>query len=233
VRASLVALVSIMVAVAAAVWLFRTGQIEIPPRFNPWAPLDIEAAPNFLTRFKLARLEGDPGLCLATLAGTPMRFRALPDREIADGCRLHNAVTIVSAEVPLDAPLTLSCPASVALAVWERHSVQPAATRWLGARVTRIETFGSYACRNIYGRENAPLSEHATANALDVAGFVLANGHRVRVANDWHGDSSASRFLREVDADACRYFDAVLDPDYNAAHHDHLHLDRGPYRFCR
>ena len=28
-------------------------------------------------------------------------------------------------------------------------------------------------------------------------------------------------------------FDAVLSPDYNAAHHDHLHLDRGPFRMCR
>ena len=29
-----------------------------------------------------------------------------------------------------------------------------------------------------------------------------------------------------------RWFDAVLSPDYNAAHRDHLHLDRGRYRAC-
>ena len=31
----------------------------------------------------------------------------------------------------------------------------------------------------------------------------------------------------------CRFFDGVLSPDYNAAHRDHLHLDRGPWWFCR
>jgi hypothetical protein len=32
---------------------------------------------------------------------------------------------------------------------------------------------------------------------------------------------------------ACLFFDGVLSPDYNAAHRDHLHLDRGRYRYCR
>lgn len=232
-RAPLFALVSLAVAVAAGAWLLAAGHIAIPPRWNPWAPLDVDAAPNALTRFKLLRLERDPDLCLATLARTRLGFRALPDREISDGCRLRNAVTLVSGEISLGEPLTLTCPASVALALWERMDVQPAAERWLGTRVTRLETFGSYACRNIYGRKNAPRSEHATANALDVAGFVLASGRRVRFASDWRGDTPAARFLRDVDAGACRYFDAVLDPEYNAAHRDHLHLDRGPYRVCR
>ena len=32
---------------------------------------------------------------------------------------------------------------------------------------------------------------------------------------------------------ACRVFAAVLGPDYNAAHHDHFHLDRGGWGTCR
>jgi hypothetical protein len=71
------------------------------------------------------------------------------------------------------------------------------------------------------------------ANALDIAGFVLIDGRRVSVARDWPGDADEARFLRAVHQGACRFFNGVLGPDYNLAHADHLHLDRGPYRICR
>lgn len=227
------AVVVVLASVVAAAWPVLHAWRVVPSRWNPWAPLDVDEAPNWLTRFKLARLEHDGDACRATLAQTSFRFRPLADRETAPGCGLHDAVSVVAADVSLGAPLTLTCSESVALALWERYSVQPAAERWYGEPVTRLENFGSYACRNVYGREDAPRSEHATANAIDVAGFVLADGRRVHVVDAWRGHSIASRFLHDVDAGACRYFDAVLDPDYNAAHRDHLHLDRGPYRFCR
>lgn len=219
--------------VAAAVVLVRNGTIAVPARWNPWAPLDIAEAPNVLTRFKLARLESDPAACIAALSETSMRFRALPDRATADGCGFRNAVSITASSVSLGGALTLSCPAAVSLALWERHALQPAAERWLGRRVTRLEHFGSYACRNVYGREGAARSEHATANALDVAGFVLDDGRRGRVLDAWYADTNAGRFVREAGDGACGFFDTVLDPDYNRAHRDHLHLDRGRWHVCR
>ncbi|NTV11537.1 MAG: extensin family protein, partial [Zoogloea sp.] len=42
-----------------------------------------------------------------------------------------------------------------------------------------IEHYGSFACRNIYPRQDGPLSEHARANALDVAGFTLQDGRHI------------------------------------------------------
>ncbi|HEY0178523.1 MAG TPA: extensin family protein [Dokdonella sp.] len=226
--------VASVAAVVLAAALVPAGQLRVPPRWNPWAPLDVAEPPNLLTRFKLARLERDAGACLDVLRTTPMRFRVVPDRDTGPGCGFHGAVSISSAEVPLaGGSVTLTCPLAVSLALWERHVVEPAAQRRFGVGVARIEHFGSYACRNLYGREAGARSEHATANALDVAGFALADGRRVLVARDWHGDAAAAGFLHDVDADACRYFDAVLGPDYNAAHRDHLHLDRGPYRVCR
>jgi hypothetical protein len=128
---------------------------------------------------------------------------------------------------------SVSCRTAVSVALWERHVVAPAAMRRFGQPLQRIEHFGSYACRNVYGRPAATRSRHATAEAWDVAGFVLADGRRIRVARDWQTDSEAALFLHEVRDGACRFFDGVLSPDYNAAHHDHLHLDRGPYRLCR
>jgi len=130
-------------------------------------------------------------------------------------------------------PFVLSCPAAVSLAMWERHDVQPAAQRRFGRAATGIEHFGSYACRNIRGREAGPRSRHASADALDVAAVVLEGGRRVSVASHWRADGPEAAFLRDLHRGACRWFDVVLGPDHDAAHADHLHVDRGPGRACR
>jgi hypothetical protein len=62
-----------------------------------------------------------------------------------------------------------SCPVAAALALWEWHVVQPAAIRHLGTKVARIEHLGSYSCRRLYGRSEGQWSEHASANAIDIA----------------------------------------------------------------
>lgn len=213
-------------ALAAGLW-------RVPERWNPWAPLAIEAAPNLLTRYKLQRLARAPQRCLAVLRGTAWRFEPLPDTSPEPGCSLRNAVRVQATQLAVGEAFALSCPSAVALALWEHHVVLPAARRHFGAKPERLEHFGSYACRNLYGRPGAPRSRHASADALDVAGFVLGSGRRVSVARDWHGDDDAARFLHEVQGGACAFFDAVLGPDYNRAHADHLHLDRGPARVCR
>ena len=128
---------------------------------------------------------------------------------------------------------SLSCRAAVSLALWERHVLAPAAQKYFGQNVATLEHFGSYSCRNVYGRANATRSQHATAEALDVAGFVLEDGQRIRVLKDWEEGGEKAAFLKEIRTGACRFFDAVLSPDYNGAHRDHFHFDRGPYRACR
>ncbi|HWT20840.1 MAG TPA: extensin, partial [Variovorax sp.] len=42
-------------ALALGAWAVATGTVEIPERFNPWAPLDVAAPPDWLTGFKLER----------------------------------------------------------------------------------------------------------------------------------------------------------------------------------
>lgn len=207
--------------------------VSIPPEWSPWVALDIDAPPNLLTRYKLSRLSGDPELCARVLADAEMSYQALPDQETGPACGLHDAVTIERTANEVGRPFSLTCRAAVSLALWEKHAVTPAAERHFAVSVQRIEHFGSYACRNVYGRPNATRSRHATAEAFDVAGFVLADGQRIRVLGDWNEDSAAAHFLHDVRDGACRYFDGVLSPEYNAAHRDHLHFDRGPYRLCR
>jgi hypothetical protein len=225
-------LIVALAASLAALALAR-GWLAIPPEWSPRVPLDLDAPPNLMTRYKLARLSGDSALCERVLADAVMRYRPLEDEATGPECGLFDAVTIERTAHEVGAPFSLTCRAAVSLALWEKHAVAPAAERHLGSPLQRIEHFGSYACRNVYGRPNATRSRHATAEAFDVAGFVLADGRRIRVLGDWNEDSAAARFLHEVRDGACRFFDGVLSPDYNAAHRDHLHLDRGPSRYCR
>ena len=62
---------------------------------------------------------------------------------------------------------------------------------------------------------------------------AVQDGKRVSVARDWQGDDAESRFLKSIHAGACRFFDGVLGPDYNRAHANHFHLDRGGWGLCR
>ncbi|MEO7170903.1 MAG: extensin family protein, partial [Sphingomonas sp.] len=113
----------------------------------------------------------------------------------------------------------------------------PAAREILGGELVKVETFGTYACRGIVGGGAASagrLSQHGLANAVDISAFVLRDGRRITIQRDWRAsDAPAREFLQVVRRSACRRFTTVLSPDYNAAHHDHLHLDMGGRSFCR
>lgn len=224
----------ILLAAAAALLLaLRAGTVRIPDRWAPWVPLEIGAEPNFLTSYKLSRLSGDASLCRQVLSRATLTYELLPDRQTGPGCGLFDAVRIERTTARVSGPFSLTCRAAVSLAMWEHHVLQPAAMRHFGSPVERLEHFGSYSCRNVYGRLEGTRSRHATAEALDVAGVTLANGQRIRVLRDWNTATPEGRFLRELRDGACRFFDAVLSADYNAAHRDHLHLDRGSFRVCR
>ncbi|MEO7917519.1 MAG: extensin family protein [Dokdonella sp.] len=230
-RRNLLALLMILLAF----WAWRSGRIavDIPDQWNPWSPLDVRAPLDRWTRMKLMRIDHDDVACKTALATAMMRYQDIPDRATGDGCGFDNAIRISETTAKVASAFALSCRSAVALAMWETHGLQPSAERWFGSRVARIEHFGSYSCRNIYGRDSGPRSRHATADAFDVAGFMLANGKRVRVLGDWKGGSREAQFLHDIHQSACRYFGSVLGPDYNAAHRDHFHLDRGGYRVCR
>jgi hypothetical protein len=140
---------------------------------------------------------------------------------------------VQGADVALSSSFLASCPLAVAFALFERHSLQPAAQAVFGQAVTRVDHLGSFACRNMYNRAEGRLSQHASANALDIAGFRLADGRSISVLKDWSGEGDSARFLRQVRDGACDDFNVVLSPDYNAAHRNHFHLDMGRWWVCR
>lgn len=213
------------------------------PQDLPWTPLDLGAPVGLATRAKLIALTDDAPRCEGLLARAGVRYAALPPLRggpncgYADGVRLEAGGARSIALAP--GGLGTSCAVAAALAAWEWQVVQPAAIAAYGQPIERIDHFGSYSCRRIYGRaEGAAWSEHATADAIDVAGFRLADGRRVTVAADWSRDGADATFLRAVRDGACGLFGTVLSPDYNRAHHDHLHLDMaargsGGWGVCR
>ena len=170
--------------------------------------------------------------CIAKLASINVRYTALPDRNFGGGCNALGAVKLIDVGVSTTNLGAMTCPLASNFAAWTQYGVQPAARLLLGAELVRIETFGTYNCRVVAGSER--LSEHARGNAVDIAAFVLSDGRRITVQDGWRGDSDSQRFLRAVRASACKRFRTVLSPDYNAAHHDHLHFDMGGAGgFCR
>ncbi|MBG0845998.1 extensin family protein [Ectopseudomonas chengduensis] len=221
---------SLLLGAALLVALWR-GWLEVAPRFNPWAPLDVRETPNLLTPFKLWRLGDDRELCDLALATSGLRFTRLADSAPHPGCPVENAVRIQGANVGLSSSFMATCPLAVSFALFERHGLQPAAQAVFGQPVTRVEHVGSFACRSIAGSQRP--SQHSYANALDMVGFRLRDGQHISVLRDWPGQGDKARFLRLVQEAACDSFNVTLGPEYNAAHRDHFHVDMGMWRMCR
>jgi hypothetical protein len=231
-RGSTVFLLLILIGAAAAFSIWR-GWLTVADRWNPWAPLNVQEQPNLLTSFKLWRLQEDPALCVAALQTSSLRYAQQADSPANAKCPLINTLRIQGGDVALSSSFLSSCRLAVAYALFEVHQLQPAAQSVFGQKVAQIDHLGSFACRNVYNRSEGRLSQHASANALDIAGFRLADGRRISVLRDWNDDGENGRFLKTVRDGACKQFNTVLSPDYNAAHRNHFHLDMGGWRVCR
>lgn len=176
------------------------------------------------------------GRCLTELGQRRAAFTPLADRYYGAGC--STAGTVQLAALQGDQALfrlsnmgPVTCQLADTLAGWARFGVDRAARQILGSPLVRIETMGSYSCRNVAG--TARRSGHATAQAVDIGGFELADGRRIRIASNWNdADPSVRQFLRVVRGSACKRFAMVLSPDYNAAHRDHLHVEVNTRPLC-
>lgn len=191
------------------------------------------------TRDRVGEIGADFQRCYAELAAARVELTPVPDRDDGTGCAYAGAGTVdvdwgTVARLSPAQPL-LRCEAALALSIWRRQIVEPAAREMLGSDVVQIDLMGAYSCRNVNGAASGRRSAHARANALDVGGFRLRDGRRVTVAANWSGDSPEARFLRRIRDEGCAIYGTVLSPDYNAAHADHLHLEvrEGSWTMCR
>jgi hypothetical protein len=172
--------------------------------------------------------------CLADLKRADIGFKPLPDRSFAGGCSALGSVQLLEIGTPVTNLGAMTCPLASRFAAWTREAVQPAARAWLDAKVIRVESFGTYACRPVNGVAGGKLSEHGRANAVDISAFVLAGGRRITVLEGWNGDDEDVRkFLRAVHQAGCRRFGVTLGPDANGYHRNHFHFDMGRGPYCR
>lgn len=214
-----------LLLVLAALLLAARAFLAENPQHNPWAPLDLRDPRGWATQTKLAGLRGDPQACQAVLARSDIAFTVLP--ATGEGaCRRDDRLTLNERRLSPRLP-QMSCPVAAGLELWITQDVQPLAEELLGSRVRRIEQLGTYSCRRMYNDDDAPWSEHATGNAIDIAAFLLEDDRRISVLADWDGDDDRAAFLQAVRDAACSSFGTVLSPDYNVAHADHFHLDQG------
>lgn len=237
--------------VAAATVLILSGCVRRPPEPLRPAPSPYpsrSAAPlvgglvdrpiDGGTQGAVVREGADLGRCLAQLNAARVTFNPVPDRHATSVCGLTAGGVLgpdlgtVARMAPGDVEMT--CQTALALSIWRRQSLEPAAREILGSDVVQIDHMGAYACRNVNnGAGSNRISAHAQAAALDFAGVRLRDGRRITVTKDWNGGTAEARFLRRIRDDACRIFGTTLSPDYNAVHYDHLHLEATDTRFCR
>lgn len=163
--------------------------------------------------------------CLSTLKAGNVRFTPLPNRNYAGGCRTIDTVKLMSFSTEATNLGAMTCPLAASFTAWAKHAVAPAAKAYLDSEVVRVETMGTYNCRNVNGGRSGRLSEHAFGNAIDVSAFILKNGRRISVLSGWAGKADERAFLRRLHESACKRFGTVLGPDYNAAHANHFHFD--------
>lgn len=149
-------------------------------------------------------------------------------------CGVEDAYSVVQAGgIRLSRPATLSRKAARQLDVWLRTEAIPAIGN-RGGGLVEIRVASHYACRTRNSRPGARLSEHAKGNAIDISAFVLADGTRLTVLDDWNGPNS--RLMRRLHASACGPFGTVLGPNSDRHHQDHFHFDVADYRsgaYCR
>ena len=101
-----------------------------------------------------------------------------------------------ASRVEFQPPPMLNCAMVASLHTWIEKTLQPTAQEVLGTSIVRLRGTGGYSCRNRNGSlaHSDRLSEHALANAIDIMGFVTADGRTIDVLNKW---GMTARDLRE------------------------------------
>ena len=195
------------------------------PEHFPGARFELAHPQGWATHGKLVALADDDAACFAAFDRSDAGYLRRP--VVGEGeCRASQRMILTGNRlVPTMRPAGAApgCAVTAAMALWTRDVVQPAAERYFGQEVVELENLGSYNCRTIAG--SAAQSQHSTANAIDISAFVLADGTRITLINDWAPGDRRSEFLRAVRDGSCGLFSTVLSPDHNAAHADHFHFD--------
>lgn len=170
--------------------------------------------------------------CLADLHAEGVRYVVASVPASTGPCAVVDPVRVESAGVPWNQPAIMTCALADRVDRFFTEAVEPLAERHLGTTIARMDNFGAYSCRREIGQAGR-WSEHAAGRAIDVSGFVTADGRRIKIEQEWNRPGPTRDFLRAIASRACDYFNVVLTPDSDRYHYNHLHFDIGPWRLCQ
>ncbi len=228
-RYSFIVILSVVIMLA----VYRLTNLYLPNNINPLKPLFINDEPGLMTKHKIRQLKKDAESCFAVLANSDLKYQLIPDKITGESCAFQNVVMLEQSTISYGGDIVLKCPALVALVIWEKHDLQPLAIKKFGQKIIRIRHYGTYACRNVNNAKQGRRSQHAYANAIDIAGFVLADGSEISILKDWNQNTENGEFLASLHESACQRFITVLGPNYNDFHKNHFHFDHGGWSICR
>lgn len=145
--------------------------------------------------------------CMHVLQSVAAEVEMLPPLKSGD-CGVPAPVRLKSfgssSKVVLDPPVEINCRLMAALVRWNKTVLQPAARNKLGSPVTRIVGASGYSCRNVYNLPDGNLSQHAFANAIDIAAFELKDGRSITVLKGWGPTARDIKAQAKAKADLAR-----------------------------
>jgi hypothetical protein len=214
--------------------VFMHPDTPLPTHWNPTQPLRISDPVTPLTGWKLNRAAAMPEMCLAVLDGFAAA-QSMADLESSARCHIRDRVDLSAVGATRLKAFETRCAVALRMAMWERHSLQPAAQDILGTTLQSIDHFGSYSCRTVRtaAGPSTGMSTHATAEAIDVSGFRFSDGTRISLLENWDDAGPAAAFLSAARDGACDWFRVTLSPEYNSLHADHFHLQSTGWGLCR
>ena len=176
--------------------------------------------------------------CLSELSAMGATFKEIPRIDDGNGCGIDKPIALSSPLPGIDFKPEgkMRCEAALALAHWIKESVIPSAAALDNGKIVTINQASTYVCRLRNNATTGKISEHARGNAIDVASFTFENGKTIGIEPRREDPTLTGAFQRATSASACLYFTTVLDPESDAAHETHFHLDvlerNGGFRYC-
>ncbi|EJL57214.1 hypothetical protein PMI09_01231 [Rhizobium sp. CF122] len=210
----------------------------VPEKQGPKLPSQQTLEEQHLTI--AAESDAEHSQCERELQVLGVVFKDIPRIDDGNGCGIDKPIKVSEAlpGIKLQPEAVFRCPVALALARWMKESVIPAASAAAmdQGRIVAVNQASSYICRLRNGAETGKVSEHARGNAIDIASFSFEKGKDIAVQPRREDSTLIGAFQRTISAAGCLYFMTVLDPESDAAHETHFHLDvlerNGGYRYC-
>ncbi|AOO83144.1 hypothetical protein BHK69_24280 [Bosea vaviloviae] len=202
--------------------------MPLPPRrpaeFVPDATAKAASPPS---QAQIPEKPPGPSACVETFKERGGVALPLASASSTGDCGIDDPVTFERIDMPdgskveLDSAITVRCSFALEVLIWTRDDLSGIAARE-NAKLATLAGVGGHACRPRNGVAGAPISEHASGNALDVAALKMQDGRTIALA----GRDEATLSMRSaISKSACARFTTVLGPGSDSAHKDHLHLD--------